>query len=88
MQANTTSPRLRVSDIASWMVAITGLVLLVLLFLSFVLETKAPSSSSATNSASGGSVAFFEFGQTADTLWLASTSDPGEREASLRGRRR
>ena len=82
MQANTTSPRPRVSDVASWMVAITGLVLLVLLFLSFVLETRTPSGSSATTSnTSGGSIAFFEFGLTADTLWLASTADPSNREA-------
>jgi Tol biopolymer transport system component len=81
MQANTTSPRLRVADVAAWLAAIFGVVLLVLLFLSFALETRAPTNTPAAGTASGGSVAYFEFGLTADTLWLASAADPSSRKA-------
>lgn len=80
MQANTTSPRLRVSDIASWMVAILGVVLLVLLLLSFALETRAPTTTSVTGTASSGRIAYFEFAAAADTLWLTSASDPSNRQ--------
>jgi Tol biopolymer transport system component len=65
------------------MVATFGVVLLILLFLSFVLEKKAPSGSSTAGSSSDGHVAYFEFGLTSDTLWLASISDPAKREAVL-----
>ena len=60
MQANTTSPRLRVSDIAAWMAAIFGIILLLLLLLSFVLETRAPSSSSTAGTTAAGRIAYFE----------------------------
>ena len=81
MQVNTTSPRLRASDVASWLAAIFGVVLLVLLLLSFALETRAPTVAPVTGSVSTGRVAYFEFGLTADTLWLASTTDSSNREA-------
>jgi hypothetical protein len=83
MQANTTSPRLRVSDVASWIVAIFGVVLLVLLLLSFALETRAPATPAASTTLSGPRVAYFEFGPEADTLWLVSTANPSRREAVL-----
>jgi hypothetical protein len=83
MQANTTSPRLRVSDVASWLAALFGVVFLILLLLSFALETRAPTSTPATGATSGGRVAYFEFGLTADTLWLASAADPSSREAAF-----
>jgi Tol biopolymer transport system component len=81
MQANTTSPRLRVSDVASWMVAIFGVLLLVLLFLSFALESRTPKAAPAVTS--GGRVAYFEFGANADTLWLASASNTADRKAAF-----
>lgn len=80
MQANTTSPRLRVSDVASWMVAIFGVVLLILLLLSFALEAPAPAPAPAA-AAPAGHIAYFEFGTNADTLWLASAANPSDREA-------
>lgn len=83
MQANTTSPRLRASDVASWMVAIFGVVLLVLLLLSFALETRAPATPAASTTVSAPRVAYFEFGPKADTLWLVSTANPSQREAVL-----
>ncbi|HEU0075746.1 MAG TPA: hypothetical protein VFS30_17235 [Dehalococcoidia bacterium] len=62
------------------MVAVFGVVLLVLLLLSFALETRAPRTTPAANTASNGRIAYFEYGATADTLWLTSPSDPAERE--------
>jgi Tol biopolymer transport system component len=82
MQANTTSPRLRVSDVASWIVAIFGVILLVLLFLSFALEARTPKAAPATTG-SGGRIAYFEFGSEADTLWLASAANPSDRKAAF-----
>jgi len=81
MQANTTTPRPRASDIAAWMAAAFGIVLLVLLLLSFVLETRTPATTSVSGTTSAGRVAYFEFGRAADTLWLASTTDPSSRES-------
>jgi hypothetical protein len=63
------------------MAAIFGVVLLLLLLLSFILESKAPISAPAASTSSAGRVAYFEFGTTADTFWLASVSDPSSREA-------
>jgi len=83
MQANTTSPRLRASDIAFWTVAVFGVVLLVLLFLSFALEARTPASAPATGAATGGRIAYFEFGTDADTLWLAAAADPSDRKAAF-----
>jgi hypothetical protein len=84
MQANTTSPHPRVSDVASWLAAVFGVVLLLLLLLSFVLESRTPASTPATTSTGErtyGSVAYFEYGTTADTLWLTSAADSEQREA-------
>jgi hypothetical protein len=81
MQANTTSPRLRASDIASWIAAILGVAFLLLLLLSFVFETRTPSATAITSPAKSGSVAYFEFARAADTLWLVSTNDPSKRES-------
>jgi Tol biopolymer transport system component len=83
MQANTTTPHPRVSDLVSWLAAVFGVVLLLLLLLSFVLESPEPASTPATTSdvQTYGSVAYFEYGTTADTLWLASAADTAEREA-------
>jgi WD40-like Beta Propeller Repeat len=65
------------------MVAIFGLILLVLLFLSFALETRAPESAPVTTRAADGRIAYFEFGINADTLWLASASNPGDRASAF-----
>jgi Tol biopolymer transport system component len=62
------------------MVAIFGVVLLVLLLLSFALETRAPTTAPVTSTASSSHIAYFEFGASADTLWLTSASDPSSRE--------
>jgi hypothetical protein len=63
------------------MAAIFGVVLLVLLLLSFALETRAPATTPAAGTAPTGHVAYFQFGTTADTLWLASAADPSVRDA-------
>jgi Tol biopolymer transport system component len=64
------------------MVAIFGVVLLVLLFLSFALESRTPKAGSAA-AVSGGHVAYFEFGTNADTLWLTSAAKPSDRKAAF-----
>jgi Tol biopolymer transport system component len=79
MQAGTTSPRPRVSEIAYWLLALAGIGLLVLLLLSFLLEAR-PSSSVPATSSGPGRVAYFEFGVGADTLWLVSPNEPSQRE--------
>ena len=81
MQANPTSPRPRFSDVASWLAAVLGLVLLLLLLLSFALENKAPESTAVSSTKSGGNIAYFEFGTSTDTLWLASSEDSRDRQA-------
>jgi hypothetical protein len=63
------------------MIAIFGVVLLVLLLLSFALESRVPTKAPVTSTASGGRIAYFEFGVAADTLWLTSASDPSNRES-------
>lgn len=83
MQANTTTPHPRVSDLAAWIVTILGVAFLVLLLLSFALETRTPASTTSTSTSLSGSVAYFEFGATADTLWLAQTADSASREAII-----
>ena len=81
MQANPTSPHPRFSDIASWLAAVFGLLLLVLLILSFALENRAPASTPATSLSNSGSIAYFEFGSSIDTLWLASSDNSQDRQA-------
>ena len=81
MQAGTTSPRPRVSEIASWLLILAAVSFLVLLLLSFALEAK-PHPSGGTV-AGPGRVAYFEFGLAADTLWLVSPSNPSQRERVL-----
>jgi dipeptidyl aminopeptidase/acylaminoacyl peptidase len=83
MQAGTTSPRLRVSEIASWLLVLAAVGFLVLLLLSFALETKPHSSGSEVAGSGPGRVAYLEFGLTADTLWLVSPANPSQRERVL-----
>ncbi len=83
MQANTTTPRPRVSDLSSWMLAVLGVAFLILLLLSFALETRPQASTAATGATLSGWVAYFEFGATADTLWLARPGDSAAREAII-----
>ncbi len=80
MQAGTTSPRPRVSDIAIWLLVLLGVGLLVLLLLSFALESKPGTSGDSSVGAGPGRIAYFEFGVTADTLWLVSPATPSQRE--------
>lgn len=84
MQAGTTSPRLRASDIASVLLIVFGVGFLVLLLLSFALESKPHSSTgTAATGAPAGHIAYFEFGLTADTLWLADPVKPSQREKAF-----
>ena len=83
MQAGTTSPRPRVSEIASWLLVLAGVGLLVLLLLSFILEARPRSSGTSVAGDGPGRIAYFEFGITADTLWLVSPSNPSQRQKAL-----
>lgn len=85
MQAGTTSPRPRVrfSDIASTLGVLVGVALLVLLFLSFVLERRPTTPPGAALPPATGRIAYFEFGIAADTLWLVSAADPSQRERAF-----
>jgi dipeptidyl aminopeptidase/acylaminoacyl peptidase len=80
MQAGTTSPRPRVSEVAAWLAALGVAGLLILLFLSFVLETRPRSIGGSVTGAGPGRIAYFEFGVGADTLWLVNPADPSQRE--------
>lgn len=82
MQAQTTSPHPRVSEVASWLLAILGVGLLILLFLSFVLENPDPPSTPALGNVSG-RIAYFEFGVNADRLWLVDPTNPSSRVAAF-----
>lgn len=77
MQLRTTSPH--AGSPATWLVAVLGVGLLVILLLSFVLERQASPSSPAVGVSSSSRIAYFEFGRDADTLWLANPSDPSDR---------
>ena len=83
MQAGTTSPRLRASDIATWLLVSLGVGLLVLLLLSFALESKPRTSTGILTGGDQIRIAYFEFGITADTLWLANPVKPSQREKAL-----
>jgi Tol biopolymer transport system component len=83
MQAGTTTPRPRVSDIASLLLVLAGAGLLVLLLLSFILEARPRSPAATTGNSGRGRIAYFEFGVTADTLWLVDPSSPSLREKAL-----
>lgn len=83
MQAGTTSPCPRVSGIASWLLILAAVGFLVLLLLSFALEAKPHPSGSSVAGSGPGRVAYFEFGLTADTLWLVSPTNPSQRERVL-----
>jgi Tol biopolymer transport system component len=82
MQLGTTSPRPRVSEIASWLLALAGIGLLLLLLLSFLMEAK-PSSPATPATSGPGRIAYFEFGTAADTLWLVNPATPSQREKLL-----
>jgi hypothetical protein len=77
MQAKTHSPQL--SNIATWLFAVLGVCLLVVLMLSFALEPRRPFAGGAA-AAPTGRIAYFEFGLTADTLWLADPADLSKRQ--------
>ena len=83
MQAGTTSPRPRVSEIASWLLVLAGIGLLLLLFLSFLIESKPASPGGDAITSSPGRIAYFEFGIAADTLWLVNPANPEQREKLL-----
>ena len=76
MQARTTSPQ--VTNIATWLLAVLGFCLLVVLLLSFALEARKPAAGGA--SPAPGRIAYFEFGLTADTLWLTDPADLSKRQ--------
>src|SRR5688500_16256593 len=78
MQAKTTSPQ--AGSLATWLVAILGVGLLVILLLSFVLERQTGPSSQVAGIVSSSRIAYFEFGRDADTLWLASPADLSDRK--------
>jgi Tol biopolymer transport system component len=79
MQAGTTSPRPRVSEIAILVLLVAGVALLLLLLLSFVVETRQESSSGGTPPGPG-RVAYFEFGLSADSLWLVNPDNLTQRQ--------
>jgi Tol biopolymer transport system component len=79
MQARTTTPRPRALEIAPVLLPIAGIGLLVLLLLSFILETR-PAAPGGSGGSAARRIAYFEFGITADTLWAVPTSDPSRRE--------
>ena len=78
MQAKTTSPQ--AGSLATWLVAILGVGLLVILLLSFVLERQTGPSSPVAGVGSSSRIAYFEFGRDADTLWLANPADLSDRK--------
>ena len=77
MQLRTTSPH--AGSPATWLVAVLGVGLLVILLLSFALERQTNPSSPAVGVSSSSRIAYFEFGRDADTLWLANPSDLSDR---------
>jgi len=77
MQAKTTSPQ--AGSLATWLVAILGVGLLVILLLSFVLERQT-SPSQVAGVGPSSRIAYFEFGRDADTLWLANPADLSDRK--------
>ena len=78
MQAKTTSPQ--AGSLATWLVAILGVGLLVILLLSFVLERQTRPSSQVAGVSASSRIAYFEFGRDADTLWLANPADLTDRK--------
>src|SRR5688572_5312290 len=78
MQAKTTSPH--AGSLATWLVAILGVGLLVILLLSFVLERQTRPSSQVAGVSASLRIAYFEFGRDADILWLANPSDLTDRK--------
>jgi hypothetical protein len=79
MQAQSTAPRNRASEVAGWLAGLLGVALLLLLLLSFVLERRPPVTAIPPAAQLTGRIAYFEFGATADTLWLVSAANPAER---------
>ena len=77
MQAKTTSPQ--AGSLATWLVAILGVGLLVILLLSFVLERQTRPRSQVAGVSASARIAYFEFGRDADTLWLANPADLDDR---------
>ena len=84
MQAKTTSPQ--AGSLATWLVAILGVGLLVILLLSFVLERQTGAGSQVAGLSSSSRIAYFEFGRDADTLWLANPADLSDRTRLFAGR--
>src|SRR5688572_7196850 len=78
MQAKTTSPH--AGSLATWLVAILGVGLLVILLLSFVLERQTRPSSQVAGVSASLRIAYFEFGRDADILWLANPADLSDRK--------
>ena len=64
----------------AWVAAGSGLLLMVLLLLSFMADAR-PTPTSEVAGTNGGRVAYLQFGLTADTLWLADPASPADREA-------
>ena len=80
MQAQT-SPR-QANSVLAWVIAGFGVALMLLLFLSFMADSRrAPASEVA--GATSSRVAYLEFGLSADTLWLADATAPAERKEVL-----
>ena len=78
MQARTTSPQ--AGNLATWLVAVLGVGLLVILLLSFILEGRSGASTQVAGVTTSSRIAYFEFGREADTLWLANPNDPSDRK--------
>jgi Tol biopolymer transport system component len=80
MQARTTSPH--VTSIATWALAILGLALLVVLFLSFALEKRTQVAVLPAGLTSS-RIAYLEFGTGADTLYAVAPAEASARTQIL-----
>jgi dipeptidyl aminopeptidase/acylaminoacyl peptidase len=80
MQAQT-SPR-QANNVWAWVIAGFGVILMVLLLLSFMADAQ-PSPTSEVAGANSNRVAYLQFGLAADTLWLADPAAPQERQELL-----
>ena len=80
MQARATLPK--GANLALWLIAVLGVGLLGVLSLSLANVLPLQTSSGGV-AYPAGRVAYFQFGETADTLWLADPQQPARREKIL-----
>ena len=76
-----TSPR-QANNVLAWVVAGFGVILMALLLLSFMADTRPPTTSEVAG-ASSDRVAYLQFGLTSDTLWLFDPAGPLDRRELL-----